>query len=681
MKNFIWKCSSGFLFSLLFFWFLGPLLIFGQTFTKITDPNNPVVTTSTDANYSGATWIDYDNDGDLDLFTTKRFLFRNDGNGNFTLLNTEIGKHMASQLGNGISWGDYDNDGKPDAAVAGNSSLIYKNEGADSFLTVNEPPLSIDADNRGWTCSWGDYDNDGFLDLIITHPAGFLGTPFENCFLLKNNGDGRFTNITGYYFTDNPEPYTVATWYDFDQDGDIDLFIASGPAMGTGVRDYLFRNMLVETGSPDFVRINDLLIGTDPQNGQVWNLIDYDNDGDYDAFITNYGGVNDHFYRNDNGVYVSLTNALTVPGQHLANTWGDVDNDGFLDVIVTGETGTTFFKNNNGTFVNMNTGFTLTGSPRGAVLGDYDNDGNLDLFVSGSGDAKGLFRNDNSNGNHWIEINCIGTVSNKSAIGSRLKAKATINGNSVWQLRDISGQNSFDSQNSLRVHFGLGDASSVDSLLILWPSGQVSHFTNLTADQIYTFREEIPSGYLRPNFSADKIAGNDSLSVQFTDLSLADSSLPVTSWQWDFNNDGIVDATEKNPSWTYHSPGTYTVKLTVSNGTTTMDKIRMNYIVVNQSTGVQDIPAGAPLIFALYQNFPNPFNPTTRLQYSVARGQEVSIKVYNVLGKEVAKLVNGYKSPGTYEVEFDASKLPSGIYFYRYTTPGFSAVKKMMLLK
>ncbi len=683
MKHFVLNpLRRSILFSMLF-WFLGPLLIFGQTFTKITDPANPIVTTNLDVNYSGAAWIDYDDDGDLDLFTTKTFLFRNEGNGNFTLLSTQIGMDMSPQLGNGISWGDYDNDGDPDVAVAGKSSLIYRNEGSDSFSTVDELPLAINEDYRGWTCAWGDYDNDGFIDLVITHPRGFLGTPALPSFLFHNEGDGRFSKVTGYYFTDNLEPYTVATWYDFDQDGDIDLFIGSGPA-GSGARDFLFRNMLTETGSADFVRIDDLEIGTDLQDGQVWNFIDYDNDGDYDAFITNYGGSIDHFYRNDDGNYVSVTNALTIGGQHLANTWGDVDNDGDLDVVVDGEQGTKFYRNDSGTFVEDTTGFTLTGSPRGAVFGDYDNDGDLDLFVSGTGNSKGLFRNDNSNGNHWLEIKCIGNVSNKSALGTRVKVKANIDGTSVWQLRDISGQNSFNSQNSLRVHFGLKDASVIDSLVILWPSGDTDIFTNLSTDQLYTYDEEIPAGFLRTNFSADTIQGTDSLLVHFTDLSLTDPASPAVSWEWDFNNDGTVDATDQNPSKLYDSPGNYTVKLTVSNGSITLSKIRENYITVNNPTGIKETN-NIPDRFELYQNFPNPFNPTTKIKYSIPgstdKPGQVTLKVYDILGKETAVLVNEVQSPGTYEVPFDASGLPGGVYFCRVKASGYSKVIKMVLLK
>jgi hypothetical protein len=685
MKHFLFTRLKRLILICLFFWFLGPLLIFGQSFTKITDPDNPIVTTGLDLNYSGAAWIDYDGDGDLDLFTTKNYLFRNEGNGNFTLLFTQIGMNMSPQLGNGISWGDYDNDGDPDAAVAGKSSLIYRNEGSDSFLTVDQSPLGIDDDNRGWTCAWGDYDNDGFIDLIITHPRGFLGTPALPCLLFHNEGDGRFSKVTGYYFTDNLAPYTVATWYDFDQDGDIDLFIASGPAAGFGVRDYLFRNMLKETGSVDFVRIDDLLIGTDLQDGQVWNFIDYDNDGDYDAFVTNYGGSIDHFYRNDNGNYVSLSNALTIIGQHLANTWGDVDNDGDLDVVVDGESGTKFYRNDNGTFVDDTTGFTLSGSPRGAVFGDYDNDGDLDLFVSGSGNAEGLFRNDNNNGNHWIEIICNGNVSNRSALGTKVKVKAIINGAPVWQLREITGQNSFDSQNSLRVHFGLKDAAVVDSLVILWPSGESDIYSGINSDQIYTYEENIPAGFLRPNFGADTIEGTDSLTVQFTDLSFSDPNMPVGSREWDFNNDGIIDATDKNPSWVYDSPGTYTVKLTVSNGNTTLSKTRENYITVNSSTGIKETGNTVPDKFELLQNYPNPFNPSTKINYSIPQSVGkpglVSLKIYDVLGKEIAVLVNQVQSPGTYEIRFDAAGLPGGVYFCRMNASGYSKVIKMMLLK
>ena len=680
-----WKTKL--IFFLICFWVLGPFsLLFAQTFTKITDTNNPIVTTPIDNNYSGAAWIDYNNDGLEDLFTTKTFLFKNEGNGNFSLVNSNIGEYQTTNLGNGTSWGDFDNDGDPDCLLAGSKILLYRNDGNDTFTTITDGAMGTDKDTRSWTCAWGDYNNDGFIDAIVTSPAGFVGTPWLPCFLFLSNDDGRFTRITDYEFTQSLAPYTVATWYDYDLDGDQDLFIASGPANGVGAPDYLYKNTFTETGQPGFERINDSPIATDIQNGQVWNFIDYDNDGDLDAFVTNYGGVNDHFYRNDNGTYVSVNNALVTSGQHLANSWGDLDNDGFLDVIVTSENGTTYFHNNgDGSFSQMTNGLTLSGHTRGVTLGDYDNDGKLDAFVSGFGSGKGLFHNDTQNGNNWVLINLIGTVSNKSAIGARLRAMATINGQSMWMMRNVSAQNSFDSQNSLRVHFGLGDAAQIDSLIIYWPSGEMKTLTNISSDSIYTYTEEIPAGFLRPNFKADSIAGTDSLTVHFTDLTLTDPNSPITSWEWDFNNDGVIDATDQNPVWTYQSPGSYSVSLKVTTSAATETKLRENYISVQNATGINNANV-ENFKFKLYQNYPNPFNPATKIKYSIPSGikngmTHVKLIVYNILGRQITTLVNEEKTPGNYEADFNGSKLSSGIYFYRIEAGAYKKTKQMVLIK
>jgi len=570
---------------ILIFWFIGPLFaLFAQTFTKITDNSNPIVTTSIDGNYSGAAWIDYDNDGDLDLYTTKSFLFRNDGNGNFTQINTIIGNGFVGGTGNGTSWGDYDNDGLIDIFLAGNPSALYRNTGNDSFQLIAEGDLLLD--KRGWTPSWGDYDNDGYLDLVITHPANFVGPPTPSHFY-SNNGDGRLSKLFNFEFTSLNKAYTVASWSDYDLDGDIDLFIGSGPAVGTIAPDNLYKNTLIETGTPDLVRIETSPIATDQQDGQVWNWIDYDNDRDLDAFLTNYGGAPNRFYRNDNGNYISVTNELVFGGSCLANTWGDFDNDGLLDVIITSEESNYFFKNNgDGSFTNLNNPISQNGPARGATIGDYNNDGMLDVFLSGNNQGKGLFINNTQNNNNWINISLTGIVSNRSAIGTKVKAKAIINGTTVWQFREISAQNSFDGHNSLRVHFGFGNASMVDSLIIEWPAGSTKVYTNLTANKFYNYTEEIPIGYLRVNFRADKVIGFDNdPTINFTDLSLTDLNNPVNTWQWDFNNDGIVDATNQNPSWTYPGLGEFTVKLAVNNGSASETRIRNNYIKIQRAPG------------------------------------------------------------------------------------------------
>ncbi|KAA3615123.1 MAG: PKD domain-containing protein [Calditrichaeota bacterium] len=568
-----------------------------HTFTKITDESNPIVSTQTGQNYSGAAWIDYNNDGLLDLFATPTHLFKNLGDGSFETIFSDLGSLQNSNLGTGTSWADFDNDGDLDCFISGNPSILYRNDGNDQFNPMLEGDLSTDVANRGWACAWADFDNDGYTEIFITHPAGFVGPSLTSHFFI-NNTNGIFTKNSEYEFSTKQAPYTVGIWSDYDLDGDIDLFIGSGPA-GTPGPDHIYDNLLVDTGTAGFSPIQ-----TSPldglQDGQVWNWIDYDNDGDLDAFLTNYGGAPNRFYRNDDGLYTSLSNALTGSGSMLANSWADVDNDGDLDVVLTGDTGNGFYINNgDGTFSSVANEIAGLVSV-GATWGDYDNDGDLDLFLSDGNqlnNSQALFQNEIGPENNWLNVSLAGTVSNNAAIGAKVRIKAIISGSAVWQFREVSAQNSFNSHNSLRLHFGLGDAENVDSLQVLWPSGQITNMENVSSKQFLSITEEIPPGFFRANFKADlrKHLGKK-VEVNFTDLTVTGIDNPATSWSWDFNNDGVEDASNQNPAWIYDSVGTYSVKLIISDGSETKEKLMPNFFTLNRSPGV-------PIITNLTPNF------------------------------------------------------------------------------
>lgn len=474
-------------------------------FTRVT-----LVDPATDrANSQGAAWVDYDGDGDLDLSVanidgTGNFLYQNDGQGHLdrvtsgTLATDQIQVH-------GLCWADADNDDDLDVFMAGPNSTMYVNDGAGNFAAADPAGTFGTTDLRGWACAWADYDVDGFVDLVITHPAGFVGQPPTSNHLFHNRGDGTFEQVSASPVTTGQAPYTVATWSDFDLDGDPDLFIGSGPANGTPGPDFIYRNMLAETGSADFVRVTDGPLATRVRDGQVINWIDYDNDGDFDVYVTNWGGANgvggirDELYRNDGGTLVEITtgNIVTDKQVSLASDWGDFDNDGDLDVYVSDGNGartSRFYDNNgDGAFTKLITGPIISDQAAswGAAAGDFDGDGDLDLFVANAapGSQNFLYRNDLANGNHWLKIRTVGTASNRAGIGAIVRARAVINGVPTWMMRDVSSQNSFNGHNDLTVHFGVGDAVSVDSLIVIWPSGAWDLYEDVDLDQTMTVTE------------------------------------------------------------------------------------------------------------------------------------------------------------------------------------------------
>jgi hypothetical protein len=456
-------------------------VVFAQTFTRITAG---VIVNEVGSSY-GCAWGDYDNDGDLDLFVAVgfggNFLYQNNGDGSFTKVTSGpiIDDRGSSYAG---SWGDYDNDGDLDLFVANDgNNFLYRNDlsqGA-GFTKMTSGPIVNDG-GRSPGASWGDYDNDGHLDL-------FVANEFGNNFLYHNNGDGSFTKVTsGPIVTDSARSY-AGIWGDYDNDGDLDLFVANDG------NNFLYRN----NGKGDFTKIMTGAMVTDGGNSRSASWGDYDNDGDLDLFVANSGDFplnNDFLYENNgDGTFAKITAGPIVNDGARSNgsSWADYDNDGDLDLFVANE-GPNFLYRNDGnrTFTKITTGAIVTdsGLSGGAGWGDYNNDGHLDLFVTNSGIRNLLYQNDGNN-NRWINLSLAGVISNASAIGARVSVKATINGAPIWQTRELSGQTGAYGQNSLNAEFGLGNAATIDSIKVAWPSGIVQHLTNVASKQFLTITE------------------------------------------------------------------------------------------------------------------------------------------------------------------------------------------------
>ena len=464
------------------------------TFTKITTGN-----IATDGSASTAcAWGDYDNDGWPDLFVNNRdarnFLYRNKRDGTFEKITTG---HLVTNTVTHLAgvWGDYDNDGYLDMLVvnggccAGNQrNFLYHNNGDGTFSQPSAATAgSLVSDAGGFHgAAWGDYDGDGFLDVVVANYTGsnYLyrsvgGTNFGRIATLGSNG-------------------AEAAWADYDNDGDVDLFTVHH----NGNKNFLYRND--GNGVLNRVTTGPFSLEVGASAGASWG--DFDNDGFFDLFVSNFSGGRDLFYHNrGDGTFEKIIQSPLVneSADTYGPAWGDYDNDGFLDMFVAngfygngGLDNYLFHNNGDGTFEKILSGSLVNdqGHSIGCAWADYDKDGFLDLFVAndpnfdgGAPEINFLYRN-NGNSNGWLKVRLVGTVSNRSGIGAKVRVKAHYAGQDRWQLRQIASSDGRVG-GSLEAHFGLGDATIIDTLRIEWPSGIVQEFHGVSVKQHLTVTE------------------------------------------------------------------------------------------------------------------------------------------------------------------------------------------------
>lgn len=529
----------------------------GITFTHASDPDKKYIP---DSMSGGVILLDYDRDGWPDIYFTNAptvamamrgekvygALYHNNHDGTFTDVTAKSGlSHACLAMGGAV--GDYNNDGWPDlyiTCLGGN--ILYRNNGDGTFTDVT---AKAGVANGGWStgAAFGDYNNDGLVDLMVSNyvnfnlhnlptfgsetyckyrgmdvqcgPRGLAGSQDA---LYRNNGDGTFTDVSAQAGVNGPSEYygLGVVWVDFNNTGHQDIYVAND-----STPNYLYKNL----GNGKFEDIG-LESGTAlsddgaEQASMGIAVGDYNHTGRASLSVTDFENENSDLYRNDGGwnftevSYPSGVAVSSLPFVKWGTAFADFTNDGWLDLLtVNGHvypqmdqlaSGARYeepmllqMNEGNGKFCDASKeagpAIQIPRVSRGLAVGDLFNDGNMDAVVENIDGKPLLLRNRGIAGRDWVSFELAGTKSNRLALGARVKIEAGGMTQTGWVL---SG-GSYLSQNDLRVHFGLGAATKIETVTVYWPSGHVDVMHNLAANHFYSVLEGagiVPFARIRP---------------------------------------------------------------------------------------------------------------------------------------------------------------------------------------
>ena len=508
----------------------------------------------------GCAFLDYDNDGWLDIFVlcgtrlgnvpadaTNR-LYRNNRDGTFSDVTREAGLWSTGWT-SGVCIGDYNNDGHEDIFLTQwGENKLFRNNGDGTFADVTEAAGLRHGGPARWGsgCTFTDYNRDGHLDLFVSNYVGFdfqhapkpgadtncnfkgvpvncgpRGLPYGQHLLYRNNGDGTFTDVSrqsGIGRLRETYGMTVVA-ADLDDDGWPDIYVAcdSTPSLlFMNNHDGTFREEAVQRGvalSEDGME----------QAGMGVGVGDCFLEGRLDLFKTHFADDTNILYRNlGKGNFDDATLAAGLGVETRFIGWGagivDLTNNGLPDIFfVTGnvypeiaaklaayplKTPRVLFRNLGAArfeelIDEAGPGVSTPHCSRGCAFGDFDNDGDVDILIINLNEPPSLLRNDVTGGGHWVKIKLIGRKSNRSAIG----AKVTVTCAGSTQTQEVISQSSFYSNNDSRLHFGLGKGTKPE-ITVRWPSGQVQHISGVPEGNLILIDESAGSTVRRLNAGA-----------------------------------------------------------------------------------------------------------------------------------------------------------------------------------
>lgn len=436
---------------------------------------------------TGQAWGDFDNDGFDDLYLTSsngpNNLWRNLGDGTFVRVDTGGLLELDQQISGGASIADFDNDGREDLLVLSRGApSLFRNLGGWAFEEVAQT-VGLNRVGDGESAAWADYDRDGDLDLYIVHWYYLeqASLPESRDALYRNDGVGTFTDVTDLLDNDRTRgPGFAATWFDFDNDGDDDLYVVNDKGFG----NVLWRNDGVGCAEWCFTDVSVPSGAHRPADSMGVAFGDYDRDGDFDLA---YSGSHElvllqNRIAQGSATFVEVTAPAGVAiddGIGWATIFADVDNDGWLDFFASimdsqdARRNRLFINNADGTFLEPPGGSLTAGGDAslGAAFSDHDRDGDLDLIVGNFGQDYRLHVNrlDPPDDAGWLQLDLVGPGGLRStAVGARVELEMD---DGTFQLRQVHAGSGMGGSHTRRLHFGLGDRA-VAEIRVVWPDGE-----------------------------------------------------------------------------------------------------------------------------------------------------------------------------------------------------------------
>ncbi len=437
---------------------------------------------------TGVAFVDLDNDGDEDLVVLGRVdsivgFYENDGTGNFTDRTAFVGLPALGPPSS-ITAADYDADGDLDIYVGCylDDNLLLRNEGPFQFTEV---AALCGVNDAGPTmgCAWADINHDKWLDLYVPNRSGALGDATPNR-MFKNNKNGTFSSVAnGLGVEMNLDPSLVSAFFDYDRDGDADLYVGNDKGTGPALWNHLFNN--TNGTFTDVTTFSNTAANVDCMGIAIG---DWDRNGWQDLYVTNTPPGNVLMLNNGDGTFTdtTLTAGVGSYGIGWATMFFDFDNDGWEELYVCDMLTPDRFYNYDGvwpaTDLAPSLGIAEPGVSFCSAIADIDGDGDLDFAVSTIGENLRIYINHEGETRNWARFRVIGQGANHFAVG----AQVDLHTGAVTQMREVFNGSNYKSQNEFTVHFGVDTATNLDEINVMWPGGDTRTLTNYAATTVWT---------------------------------------------------------------------------------------------------------------------------------------------------------------------------------------------------